>query len=308
MKFGNSLLIMTIRQYVFIILFLSYSSLSAQEGDLIPWYYSMLPGGSHFYIGDYKEGALFSTTEVSFFSLGYFIRDKINKKNNEINVPFLLAGQIYIVDQWSYYQKILIKYNKRYPNHSKSIQFDSTPLTKLIGSPFQKKSILSPFVISFALLGIVDGIIAYPKHEKSYTNISTITAIDSKMNRKQGTMLYESMAFNVSYGAAVSEELFFRGLLLPVLDYKFGKGIGLISSSFIFGSAHLFNPGVDKPFYLFAQAFIAGFVFGNHVQRNNYMLSEVIAAHFWYNFFSSTTTWLNNPKENPLGFRVQFDF
>lgn len=307
MKFGNSLLIITMHRYAFTILFLSYSSLFAQEDAPIPWYYSILPGGSHFYIGDYKEGALFSTTEVSLFSLGYFIKDKINKKNYEINVPFLLAGQIYIVDQWSYYQKILIKYDKKYPNRSKSIRFDSTSITKLIGSPFQKKSLLSPLVISFALLGIVDGIISYPTHEKSYANISTITAIDSKMNREQGTMLYESMAFSVSGGAAVSEELIFRGLLLPVLDYKFGKGFGLLSTSFIFGSLHLLNTGVDKPFYLFAQAFVAGFVFGNHVQRNNYRLSKVIAAHFWYNFFSATTTWLNNPKENPLGFRVQFN-
>lgn len=128
------------------------------------------------------------------------------------------------------------------------------------------------------------------------------------MNRKSGTYYYECMAFAGSYGAAVSEEMAFRGFLMPLLDRKYGKRTGLITTSLTFGLFHLFNADIDKPVYLVSQATVAGFIFGYHVQQNDYRLSEVIAAHFWYNFALLTTTWLHNPKENPLGIGVNFTF
>lgn len=173
-------------------------------------------------------------------------------------------------------------------------------------APFEKKIISSPLVWTFALLGLVDGIVSYTDRRKKFSDISNVRAINNKMNRTAGTFYYESSAFAVSYGAAVSEEMLFRGLMLPVLDYRYGKKKGLIFSSLIFGFLHLSNPDIDKPFYHFSQAALAGFVFGYNVQHNNYKLSQAIAAHFCYNFISMTTTWLLNPKENPLGIKVKF--
>ena len=290
-----------------IIQFLSISILIAGPDDISPWYYNVLPGGSHFYRGDYKDAILFSTAELTLAAAGLLVNDEINQKNDEINVPLLLSQQIYLIDKWAYYQKIQLRDKKKYPGNTVPIQFDSTPLSRLISSPFRKEIILTKFVLAFSLFGIVDGIVSYPSHDKSYKHISSVTAVQTKLDRAQGSLIYESMVFCVSSGAATSEELFFRGMLLPMLDYKFGKSIGLFSSSLIFGSLHLLNPGIDKPFYFFSQAFLAGFIFGQHVQQNNYELSEVIAAHFWYNVISATTTWIINPKENPLGFEIQLN-
>lgn len=293
---------------LFIIQFLSISILIAGQNDISPWYYSVLPGGSHFYNGDYKDAILFSTAELTLAAAGLLVNDEISRKNNEINVPLLLSQQIYLIDKWAYYQKIQLRDKKKYPSNAGPIQFDTTPISKLISSPFRKEIVLTKFVLAFSLLGIVDGIVSYPSHDKSIKHISSVTTVQTKLNRARGSLMYESMVFCVSSGAATSEELFFRGMLLPTLDYKFGKSAGLLSSSLIFGSLHLLNPGIDKPIYMFTQAFFAGFIFGKHVQQNNYELSKVIAAHFWYNFVSATTTWLKNPKENPLGFGVQFNF
>ena len=264
-----------------IIQFLSISILIAGQDDISPWYYSLLPGGSHFYNGDYKDAILFSTAELTLAAAGLLINDEINQNNNEINVPLLLSQQIYIIDKWAYYQKIQLRDKKKYPSNATPIQFDATPLSKLISSPFRKEIILTQFVLGFSLLGIVDGIVSYPAHNKSYKHISSVTTVQTKLDRTQGSLIYESMVFSVSGGAAISEELFFRGMLLPMLDYKFGQRTGLLSSSLIFGSLHLLNPGIDKPFYFFTQAFLAGVVFGRHVQliylgRKNIQLHTLI--------------------------------
>ena len=42
-----------------IIQFLSISILIAGPDDISPWYYNVLPGGSHFYRGDFKDAILF---------------------------------------------------------------------------------------------------------------------------------------------------------------------------------------------------------------------------------------------------------
>ena len=102
--------------------------------------------------------------------------------------------------------------------------------------------------------------------------------------------------------------MLFRGILMPSLDNRFGKRAGLVSSSVIFGLIHLFNSDIDKPVYFIGQATAAGFAFGYQVQRNRYRLDKAVAAHFWYNIVSMTTTWLVNPEENPLRFSVKVAF
>ena len=74
-----------------IIQFLSISILIAGQDDISPWYYNLLPGGSHFYNGDYKDAILFSTAELTLAAAGLLINDEINQNNNEINVPLLLS-------------------------------------------------------------------------------------------------------------------------------------------------------------------------------------------------------------------------
>ncbi|MFQ5793716.1 MAG: lysostaphin resistance A-like protein [Candidatus Bipolaricaulia bacterium] len=293
----------------FLLVIIGISNAYAQDDDRVPLLNAIIPGGTHFYEGDIREGLAFLIPEASLFALGVFINDQLETETSqEWSIPWLVAGQLYGIDKWRYFQKSQLRLQQGFPNYQLPIRFDPTPLSELLFAPFNPKVILSPLVLTFAALGIIDGIVAYPKNNENYSDISSVIALSNQMDRETGTYYYESMALVVSYGAAVSEEMMFRGLLLPVLDAQLGKRRGLITTSLIFGLLHLFNSDIDKPLYFVSQATLAGLVFGYHVQRNDYRLSEAIAAHFWYNFVSMTTTWLTNPKENPLGIQVRFEF
>ena len=141
-------------------------------------------------------------------------------------------------------------------------------------TPFGKDTILSPFMIAWALLEIVDGIVAYPGQNGGWNDIGNILIFERDMNRTRGTVAYGVSAAALSWGAAVSEEMLFRGLLLPALDSRYGRRTGLFSSSLVFGVLHLFNSDIDRPLYFFGQAILAGFVFGRHVQNNGYRLKR----------------------------------
>lgn len=290
------------------IIFFSLAPLSHASSSEIPTGYLLLPGGTYFYEGDYKTGAAFAIPEVGLFTMGILINDKMGQqdKTPEINVPSLLSFQLYAVDKWSYFQKEVLRVKAE--NHEFKLTIDDTPLSDLMVAPFKREVISSPLVVAFALLGIADGIYGYPERKRSFSDIDNVTAMGNRMSRDSGTGYYEGMAFAVSYGAGVSEEMIFRGFMLPVTDYKYGKRAGLVSSSLTFGLLHAFNPGLHNPAYTVAQATLAGFIFGYSVQKEDYKLSKAIAAHFWYDFFSMTTTWLTNPNENPLGVQVTFNF
>ncbi|MBI4552722.1 MAG: CPBP family intramembrane metalloprotease [Candidatus Latescibacteria bacterium] len=288
-----------------LVFMLGTSNTSAQDDTRIAPFYALVPGGVHFHDGDIGTGLVFSATEVSLLTTGILINHRFDRR--ELNVPLLLAGQLYAVDKWSSFQKRQLRLQARDPNAS-SLRVDPTPLPRLLVAPFDPRVVSDPFVLTFAALGFIDGIVAYPRHHRTFSDIATVRAFSRRMSRATGTSYYEGAAGVVSYGAAVSEEMTFRGLLLPLIDHRFGRRTGLVTTSVTFGLAHLFNADIDKPVYFLSQATIAGFVFGYHVQRHDYRLSTVIAAHFWYDVVSATTTWLINPQENPLGVQVGLRF
>jgi len=269
----------------------------------VPLFYLLAPGGTHIYEGDIKEGVAFAASELALLTTGILIDGRMGRyEKRELNVPLLLSGQLYIMDKWRYFQKNQLALKES------SIGIDPSPPSELMLAPFKRKVVFTPMVLAFAALGMIDGVVGYDAGKKKFSDITSITAFNNRMSRDTGTLYYESSAFAVSWGASVSEEMLFRGLLLPILDYKYGKRTGLTASSLTFGLLHLTNPDVEKPAYLVAQATLAGFIFGYNVQNNDYRLSRAIAAHFWYNFVSMTTTWLTNPKENPIGVAVSFGF
>ncbi len=284
------------------------SDSNTENLEFPPLFFWMLPGGPYFYEGDIAGGLSFSLLEASLLTAGILVNDSLeNDYKQEWNVPLLLSSQVYMIEKFSYYRKYVLRI-KRHPDHDFALEVDDTPFSELLTAPFTPKVVFSPFVLAIAVLGVIDGIVSYPAGERGYNDISGVKAMGSSMNPHVGTLYYETAAFSASYGAALSEEMVFRGMLLPMLDHSFGKTTGLVSTSLVFGLLHLFNPDIDKPLYFVTQATLAGFVFGYQVQKNDYKLGKAIAAHFWYNMISMTTTWLINPKENPLGIGVTFKF
>jgi len=288
-----------------IMLFASVTAeLTACAGEPPPFLCEILPGGTHFHDGNPFKGTAFALTETALFAGGLALK---SRRDDEYNVPLLLSGQIYTIDKCDYSRQRLAAYlANNYPHGA--VTCDISPLGELMTAPFGKDTILSPFVITWALLGIVDGIIAYPDREGKWNDIGSVRLFERDMSRSRGTVAYGISGGTLSWGAAVSEEMLFRGLFLPALDSRYGRRAGLVSSSLVFGALHLFNSGIDRPVYFFGQATVAGFVFGRHVQKNDYRLKKAIAAHFWYNAVSMATTWALNPEENPLGFGISMAF
>ena len=277
----------------------------AAENEVTPFIYELLPGGTHLAEGDMGKGMAFLTSEVSLFTAGLVLNSRVE---TELNIPLILASQLYTVDKCDYSRRRLSEFFQERVHIQGDIRCDTAPLTELMTAPFRSDVMLSPFVLGCAALGILDGIVAYPGHSASWNNITHARFFGNNLTRRDGTFWYETSAAALSLGAAVSEEMFFRGLLLPILDYRFGKHTGLAASSLIFGFMHVFNPDIDKPVYFIGQAVAAGFLLGYQVQHDRYRLHKAIAAHFWYDIISMTTTWLTNPKENPLGIGVRVAF
>ena len=303
--FNKKLLFLIVCAALFFLLTAS-SSCAGEYGET-PTLIELLPGATHLYQGDTKEGAAFLGLELLLGAAAVSVHGRLGHDGrDEWNIPLIIAGQVYAADKWRFYQKTRTRYSP--PGQNSGVRFDPAPLNCLLRSPFEPKNMTSPLVIACALFGIVDGIVAYPQHAKRFGDISSVGAVGDRLNRTQGTLYYETSSAALSYGAAVSEEMLYRGILLPVLDQRYGKRAGLYTSSVIFGILHLTNPDIERPVYFVSQATLAGLLFGRIVQRNGYLLSEAIAGHFWYDFASLTTTWLLNPKENPIGLSIGFRY
>ncbi|MCE5250264.1 CPBP family intramembrane metalloprotease [bacterium] len=282
---------------------LSDDTSSSRSAEHVPLVLEFLPGGTHFYHGDTAKGVLFLTAELSLLGAGFAAHDRTV---SELNVPLLIAGQLYTIDKCEYSREQLAELLRKGNHGNRGALPDTTPLISLVTAPFRPGVAFSPFVLTMAALGVIDGIVAYPHHTESWRDMKRVRMYGAGMSRGRGTFWYETSAVGLSMGAALSEEMLFRGILLPSLDYRYGKRTGLIVSSVVFGSLHLFNQDIDRPLYFVTQATAAGFAFGYSVQHDRYRLDKAIAAHFWYNVVSMTTTWLMNPRENPLGVTIQF--
>lgn len=288
-------------------LFLTAFHAAVSNAEEMPLGYALLPGGAYFYEGETAKGVLFAVPETGLVVLGVAASPNLASQGGapEINVPLLLGAQLYVVDKWSYYQRRMILFHDENPSAAPPV--DRTSLGDLLLAPFKPSIISSPMVILSGLLGVADGLYGYPRRSGTFSNIATVTAMNRRMSRDSGTAYYEGASFAVSYGAGVSEEMIFRGMLLPILDYKYGQRTGLWVSSLSFGLLHSLNPGAGG-IYPPAQAAAIGLLFGWQVQEDDYHISKAIAAHFWYDFISSTTTWLANPGQNPLGVQVSLGF
>ncbi|MFC1476128.1 lysostaphin resistance A-like protein [Candidatus Zixiibacteriota bacterium] len=279
------------------------------DSNRVPLIYLMAPGGTYFHEGNYAAGVAFALAELSFLAAGLLINDRLETdERTELNVPLLSLQQAYIIDKWGYYQKNQLRLRRQNPGMPGLVEVDRTPFGALLCSPFKPKIFTRPFVLGFTALGIANGILIYHFSDRHYTDISAVRAVGGRMDRTAGTLYHESLALGVSYGAAVSEEMLFRGFLLPFLDHELGKTKGLIGSSVTFGALHLLNPDMEQPLFTFTYITAAGLAFGYNVQRNDYRLGEAIAAHFWYDLAILTALWVADPENNGLGLGVEFKY
>lgn len=137
-------------------------------------------------------------------------------------------------------------------------------------APFQPKYILNPyFLIPIGLLGIVAG------YETSNPPKNPEWTLLYPGMKKSGYMNF--YVTTLSFNAGVGEEAFFRGFLNHYLIKEMGLTYGLLSSSLIFGIAHLGN-GVGNVI----SATLGGLYFGYLHYKDNWDFRQAIAVHFWW--------------------------
>lgn len=268
---------------------------------------ALLPGGTHFQDGKIAKGLTFFTSEISLLSIGVYLETK-KSSNSYLNIPLTLSSQLYVIDKLEAFQKAQLYYKITHPGYN----FDESSLKEHLLSPFKIKNIVTPLVLCFVTFGIIDAYLTYPDNKGTISDISSSTFYGYYLNKQWSNLFYTSSAIMISYGAGVTEEIIFRGAMLTRLDYLYGKKNGLLYTSLVFGAMH--TPSFFKikdPIrlsYSILQVTSMGYILGKYVQNHNYQLSNAIAAHAWFDFAHMITVWIINPKENPLGLKINFNF
>jgi uncharacterized protein len=135
--------------------------------------------------------------------------------------------------------------------------------------------LLSPRAVPHALIGIVLGIVFIA------TSILMVLTEFSFTEATGGTAAIVATMVAVQLGAAVTEELIFRGLALQALERLCGSWIALAITAVSFGLLHLANPGATL-WSSFAIAVEAGVLLGAaFLWRRDIWLA--IGLHFAWN-------------------------
>jgi membrane protease YdiL (CAAX protease family) len=88
--------------------------------------------------------------------------------------------------------------------------------------------------------------------------------------------------FGFTAGAAVTEELIFRGILFRIIEGRIGTWLSLILTSLLFGLSHLFNPGATLWSALAVAVEAGGMLAAAYAATRN--LWVPIGLHFGWNF------------------------
>ena len=269
-------------------------------------YSYLLPGLGDVYLDNWGSGALKLGVSLSLLYWSVIYKQSSNPYT-EANVPSVLYSKWNEICTYDIYQYAKKKYN----NSGYSIPLEKKSFIELITAPFNPKYIFRPGVLfSMALAAGVSvlQVNSYEDRGQSYSEVKTIEIAGSIYNRGDGTILYETLWGGVSFGAGVGEEFLYRGVLQSEITNNTDPLTGLLCASGIFGMLHLSNPGRSNDYLYPVFATLAGSYFGYLYMKNDYQLSESIAAHFWWDFVVGTVWFIMDPKDNPIGAKITFAF
>jgi len=263
-----------------------------------------IPGGGHFRQGEWGVGATYLTTELGLASWGYSQRNELSP--GELNVPYFYALQIHNMGIYTAYRNA----RRSWRNRGYRLPYDPTPTPQLIGAPFRWKYMSSPWVYGAALAGVGLNYLAAvaDKDRRRYRDIVDMRLQGTNRDRRNGTVSYTAYWIPISFGAGVTEEMLFRGIVQTEWEERSSPEKARLGASALFGAAHLDDPTDSATWVNAGFAFLAGLYLGWRTQVNNYRLSEAIAAHTWFDITAGLTIFLTDPDENPLGAKMNFAF
>ncbi|MBP9708913.1 MAG: CPBP family intramembrane metalloprotease [Oligoflexales bacterium] len=244
-----------------------------------------LPGFDQWWEGQYTEAAIYSGVAIgglSYTSWNLELYEKSNRdfidndkedeetvsnKDNHLRKAMFGTQTYMLMGSLSSYQSFRLAVNTQRPT-GKFKFLDpqkEESLDTLLKAPFEFKflkrsSTYVPLLIAAGLMSLQ--LAAYDREEFRYSNLGSDDVFFSA---------------STSYFAGTNEEAFFRGYMLPASYQAMGDFFWSNTlTSGVFALAHY--PSVQVPV---AQFFLAWY-FGSVTRSNNWMISEAIFIHTWW--------------------------
>lgn len=280
-----------------------------------------IPGASYYYQKKYVEGTIFASLEIGLTYLGYKYDSELklaatdeegNLKTPYYNYPKNLGMQVFYLEKLANMQNHLENVKYRNPD----FKYHDISQKDLYLAPFKKENIFTPITGVMAFLAgatlTANYFMGIRDDSPTLSKIDRMSFGDSYLQRNQALAYYLPIGFAQGWGAGVIEEYQYRNWIMPLLDYKYGQKKGLVFSSMIFGVAHVSNyifqdePNYGQMATQVVGTTLGGMVYAWDVQRRNYNIGPVVAAHAWFDMILMVGSFLINPENNYLGVDLRF--
>jgi membrane protease YdiL (CAAX protease family) len=271
----------------------------AEPGPPSRWLLA-IPGGGQFALG--QRGAGWSWLAGTAALGGWAAVAEARRGPGELNAPLVYAQQAWVLSIYAAHRDLSLRLGE-------TERLDPAKLRTLALAPVRPSVVLSPWVLGFAATGVAVNwaFLRRSGGETGPARVRTVSYLGDTFGRRGGAAALAGYWIPLSWGAGESEELLFRGMLQSDVEGRWGTTAGWLAASAAFGAAHLpFHGPLRDRLASVGFATIAGAWLGWRYQRGNYRLSEVIAAHVWFDLAAGLTIWLLDPAENPLGAKISF--
>jgi membrane protease YdiL (CAAX protease family) len=274
-----------------------------------------LPGGGHFYLRNPGAGAayLVGTLGLAGGAVALLNGEEFTLDGgaSSAKVPVGIALGIAAQNLWFY--SIFDAYrDARVLRDDVGYQHPITreTLDELVVAPFDPRVLKSPWVWGGVPIALAAGLgFSYLLDPDAFRSARSINEVDKvnvfghEFDRAPGYLAGSAYFVALFAPVGVGEEALFRGVIHTEMEERFGPTGGLIASSAIFGSVHVFNFLQDDPEdALVAVPLIAaiGGSLGLAYQHTGYQLKTSVAMHFWYDTLLSMAAFALDPEHQPF--------
>lgn len=278
-------------------------SFSAAAGPpaAAPAWIALLPGGSQFLLGRPAEGAAWASATAGLAGWGWWAWRR--REPGALDSPLLWAQQVWVISAYSGYRELRLRLGE-------TDRLDPVSVRHLAAAPFRPAALLDPWVIGFGALGAGVNWLAVRLEtgRRGRATVSGMRYLGQSFGGPAVLPVYAAYWIPVSWGAGVSEEMLFRGMLQADWEERWGSTSGWLAASGAFGLAHVTAITRPEAWLQGGFAALAGLALGWRYQRTGYRLGEPVAMHVWFDIAAGATLFALDPEHNPLGAKMDFRF
>jgi len=280
-------------------------------------------GFGHFLQKNWVSGSIFFGTELGLLFLKSGLENKVGPQNirrypnisndavyirrnglssvsnayqQYANIAYQSAYYVPMIDLFSAYRTL---HNGTFATNK--VQMDGTSIPNLLLSPFKPKYLVNPWVFLPIIL-CEGGNYFESRSDKPLSSARDVTLFNSTYTPTQAAFVHMGVSAFKYILVATGEEMMFRGIIQTQLTESTNPTAAIIISSLLFGAWHIPNNGLGNAL----GATLIGLYAGYRYQHNGYDLGEVIALHFWLDWFASSIGFIQNPQQAQYVFGINW--